>query len=241
MAFRRPHYKIKEDHHLIEIKGREIPLVVRRHPRARRMILRLNTVGDGAVVTIPAHASPADALDLARSQSSWLCQNLDEMGERVVFGDGVQIPFQGAQYIVRHREDGQGTVWIKDSDINVAGGIEHLSRRLGDWLKKQARIRIVSLAHQKAKHIDKTLARITVRDTRTRWGSCSSKGRLSFSWRLIMAPPEILDYVVAHEVAHLAHMNHSSSFWDTVDRLTKNAKGSRAWLNDNGTVLHRIG
>jgi predicted metal-dependent hydrolase len=163
------------------------------------------------------------------------------MGERVVFGDGVQIPFQGAQYIVRHREDGHGTVWIEDSDINVAGGIEHLSRRLGDWLKKQAHIRIVSLAHQKAKQIDKTLARITVRDTRTRWGSCSSKGGLSFSWRLIMAPPEILDYVVAHEVAHLAHMNHSSSFWDTVDRLTENAKGSRAWLNDNGTVLHRIG
>jgi predicted metal-dependent hydrolase len=241
MAFKRPHYKIKEGHYLIEIGGRETPLIVRRHPRARRMILRLNTVGDGAVVTIPAHASPADALDLARRQSSWLCQKLDAMGERVVFGDGVQIPFQGAQYIVRHREDGQGTVWIKDSDINVAGGIEHLSRRLGDWLKKQARIRIVSLAHQKAKHIDKTLAWITVRDTRTRWGSCSSKGRLSFSWRLIMAPPEILDYVVAHEVAHLAHMNHSSSFWDTVDKLTENAKGGRAWLNENGTALHRIG
>ena len=241
MAFRHPHNKIKEDHHSLEIGGRKIPLIVRHHPRARRMTLRLNTVGEGAVVTIPPQASSADALDLARRQSSWLCQHLDEMGERVVLGDGVQIPFQGVQYLVRHREDGHGTVWIEDGEINVAGGIEHLSRRLGDWLKKQARTRIVSLAHQKARQIDKTLARITVRDTRTRWGSCSSKGGLSFSWRLIMAPPEILDYVVAHEVAHLAHMNHSSSFWNTVDRLTENAKGGRAWLNDNGTVLHRIG
>lgn len=241
MAFRHPHNKIKEDHHSLEIGGRKIPLIVRRHPRARRMTLRLNTVGEGAVVTIPPQTSSADALDLARRQSSWLCQHLDEMGERVVFGDGVQIPFQGVQHLVRHSKYGYGTVWIEDGEINVAGGIEHLSRRLGDWLKKQARTRIVSLAHQKAKQIDKTLARITVRDTRTRWGSCSSKGGLSFSWRLIMAPPEILDYVVAHEVAHLAHMNHSSSFWDTVDGLTENAKGGRAWLNDNGTVLHRIG
>ena len=241
MAFRHPHNKIKEDHHSLEIGGRKIPLIVRRHPRARRMTLRLNTVGEGAVVTIPPQTSSADALDLARRQSSWLCQHLDEMGERVVFGDGVQIPFQGVQHLVRHSKYGYGTVWIEDGEINVAGGIEHLSRRLGDWLKKQARTRIVSLAHQKAKQIDKTLARITVRDTRTRWGSCSSKGGLSFSWRLIMAPPEILDYVVAHEVAHLAHMNHSSSFWNTVDRLTENAKGGRAWLNDHGTVLHRIG
>jgi predicted metal-dependent hydrolase len=241
MAPRRPHNKIKEEHHSIEIEGREIPLIVRRHPRARRMILRVNTAGEGAVVTIPAHASSADALDLARRQSSWLCQHLDDMGERVVFGDGAQVPFQGDQYFVRHRGDGRGTVWIEGGEINVAGGTEHLSRRLGDWLKKQARARIVSLAHQKAKQIDKRPARITVRDTRTRWGSCSFKGGLSFSWRLIMAPPEILDYVVAHEVAHLAHMNHSSSFWDTVDRLTENAKGGRAWLSDNGAALHRIG
>jgi predicted metal-dependent hydrolase len=241
MAFGHSHSKIKEDHYSIEIRGRKIPLIVRRHPRARRMILRLNMVGEGAVITIPANASSADALDLAHNQSSWLCQQLIKKGERIAFGDGVQIPFQGVQHLVRHREDTHGAVWIEDGEINVTGDIKHLSRRLGDWLKQQARIRINYLVHHKAKQIDKTLSRVTIRDTRTRWGSCSSKGGLSFSWRLIMAPPEILDYVVAHEVAHLAHMNHSSRFWDTVDRLTENAKRGRAWLNDNGSILHRIG
>lgn len=241
MALVRSHNKIKEDHHLIEIEGRRIPLIVRHHPRARRMILRLDMVGEGAVITIPANSSSSAALDFVHRKSSWLCQLLNEIGERVAFGDGVQIPFQGVQHLVRHRDDAYGGVWIEDGEINVAGDIEHLSRRLGDWLKKQARIRIKSLVYQKVKKINKTLSRITIRDTRTRWGSCSSKGGLSFSWRLIMAPPEILDYVVAHEVAHLVHMNHSPSFWNTVERLTENAKSGRAWLNDNGSILHRIG
>lgn len=241
MAFRHSPNKIKEAHHSIEIRGRKIPLIVRRHPRARRMILRINMVGEGAVITIPANASSVDALDLAYDKSSWLCQQLNEIGERVVFGDGVQIPFQGVQHLVCHRVDTHGAVWIEDGEINVAGDIEHLSRRLGDWLKKQAQIRIKSLVHQKAKQIDRAPSRVTIRDTRSRWGSCSSKGGLSFSWRLIMAPSEILDYVVAHEVAHLAHMNHSSRFWNTVDRLTENAKSGRAWLNRNGSALHRIG
>ena len=132
-------------------------------------------------------------------------------------------------------------VWIEDGEINVTGDIKYLSRRLSDWLKKQAQIRIKTLVYQKAKQIKRVPSRITIRDTRTRWGSCSSKGRLSFSWRLIFAPPEILDYVVAHEVAHLVHMNHSSKFWNTVDRLTENAKSGRAWLNGNGSALQRIG
>ena len=233
--------KIKEDHHSIDIRGRKVPLIVRRHPRARRMILRLNMVGEGAIITIPGDASSNDAIHLARNKSSWLYQQLKEIGERVAFSDGVQIPFQGVQHRVRHRKDALGMVWIEDGEINVTGDIKYLSRRLSDWLKKQAQIRIKTLVYQKAKQIKRVPSRITIRDTRTRWGSCSSKGRLSFSWRLIFAPPEILDYVVAHEVAHLVHMNHSSKFWNTVDRLTENAKSGRAWLNDNGSALQRIG
>ncbi|MBC8269352.1 MAG: M48 family metallopeptidase [Rhodospirillaceae bacterium] len=101
---------------------------------------------------------------------------------------------------------------------------------------------IVLCLHQtKATQIGKKATRITIRDTRTRWGSCSFKGCLSFSWRLVMAPPGVLDYVVAHEVAHLAHMNHGPEFWDTVDSLCPNASNGRAWLSENGSALHRIG
>lgn len=239
MALRRK--RMLEDHHSIDIEGRAVPLIVRRHPRARRMILRVNTAGEGAVVTIPAHADPADGLDLARRQSSWLRRHLDQLGERLNFADGVRIPYRGDQHLIHHRPDSRGTVWIEDGEIHVAGGAEHLSRRLGDWLKKQARAVIAPLAHEKAESIGQTPSRITIRDTRTRWGSCSFKGGLSFSWRLILAPEGVLDYVVAHEVAHLTHMNHGPEFWRTVKTLTGDAEAGRAWLGENGSALHRIG
>ncbi|MBC8268104.1 MAG: M48 family metallopeptidase [Rhodospirillaceae bacterium] len=232
---------MREDHHSIHIDGREIPLIVRRHPRARRIILRINTAGEGAVVTIPAHADPADGLEMARRQSTWLGERLDDMGARTEFRDGVQVPFQGQDYTLRHDPAARGPVWIEGDEIYVAGDARHMTRRLSDWMKKQARAEIAPLAHAKAANIGHAPSRITIRDTRTRWGSCSSKGGLSFSWRLVMAPNEVLDYVVAHEVAHLEHMNHSPAFWQTVDKLTADARHGRDWLSDNGSALHRIG
>jgi predicted metal-dependent hydrolase len=241
MAFGHRQKKVREDHHSIDIEGREVPLIVRRHPRARRMILRVNTAGEGAVITIPAHADPADGIDMAQRQSAWLQSRLEDLGERIAFSDGASIPYLGDQYIIVHRPDARGTVWVEGDEIHVAGGPEHLSRRLGDWMRKQARSEISATTHAKAALIEKSPTRITIRDTRTRWGSCSFKGCLSFSWRLVMAPPNVLDYVVAHEVAHLAHMNHSPEFWSTVDTLTDDAKSGRAWLGENGSALHRIG
>jgi hypothetical protein len=232
---------MKEDHHIIDIDGREVPLIVRRHPRARRITLRINTAGEGAVVTIPARSDPAEGLKMARSQSAWLGQHLDDMGARTTFADGARIPFLGQDYPVRHKPGARGTVWIEQQEIHVAGDARHLARRLSDWLKKQARAEIAPLAHSKSSQIDRNPSRITIRDTRTRWGSCSAKGGLSFSWRLVMAPRYVLDYVVAHEVAHLSHMNHSPEFWQTVDTLTADARAGRDWLGEHGSALHRIG
>tara|TARA_B100000676_G_scaffold313071_1_gene391099 strand:+ start:3937 stop:4671 length:735 start_codon:yes stop_codon:yes gene_type:complete len=233
--------KIKEELRSFEIEGRQIPLILRRHPYAQRMILRLNIDGDGAVITIPMNASSADAFDLVRRKSHWLYHQMNKLGDRIFFGDGVQIPFQGMKYVIRHLEGNCEKIWIKNGEINVSGEIEKLSSHLGFWLKKQAHTTIIPLAQYKASQINKTISRVTICDTRSRWGSCSAKGKLSFSWRLIMAPPEILDYVVAHEVSHLAHMDHSSRFWATVEILSKNVKEGRSWLKNNGLALHRIG
>ena len=241
MALSQSHKKIREEFHSVNIDGRQIPLIVRRHPRARRMILRINVLGEGAIVTIPSNASASDAFELIRSKSYWLLNQMNKIGERIYFGDGVQIPFQGVQHVVRHCEEEYETVWIKNGEIYISGEVEYLSRRLGEWLKRQAHIIIIPLVQKKAKKINKTVSRITIRDTFTRWGSCSVKGGLSFSWRLIMAPPEILDYVVAHEVSHLAHMDHSPRFWGTVEILSEHVKKGRSWLKNNGSALHRIG
>lgn len=237
----RHHKKVSEDHHIIDIDGRQVPLIVRRHPRARRIILRVNTAGEGAVVTIPVHAELADGLEMARRQAAWLGRALDDMGQRTLFRDGAKVPYQGDDYTLRHVAGARGTVWIESGEIHVTGQACHMARRLGDWMKNQARAEIAPLAHAKAAQIGQVAARITIRDTRTRWGSCSAKGGLSFSWRLVMAPGQVLDYVVAHEVAHLAHMNHGSLFWQTVDTLCADPKAGRDWLSNNGSALHRIG
>lgn len=233
--------KIHEAHHTIDIDGRAVPLLVRRHPRAKRIILRVNTRGEGVVVTVPAHADPSDAFNMAHRQSDWINEHLTKQEERTPFADGVFAPYLGQEYLVCHRPNERGTVWIEADEIHVAGGKEHLTRRLTDWMKKQARTRITELAHDKAERLDKDITRITIRDTRTRWGSCSFKGCLSFSWRLVMTPEDVLDYVVAHEVSHLSHMDHSKNFWRTVDTLTPDADSARDWLSENGSALHRIG
>jgi len=241
MAFGKSKNRMREEHHRIDIGGHEVPLIVRRHPRARRIILRVNAAGEGAVVTIPPHVDVADGLEMAHRQSAWLEQRLGDMGERTAFADGVRVPFQGIDYTVLHQPNARGTVWIEGDGIHVAGDVRHLTRRLNDWMRKQARTEISPLAFAKAERIERVPSRITIRDTRSRWGSCSSKGGLSFSWRLVMAPPDVLDYVVAHEVAHLAHMNHGAHFWKTVDTLTADARAGRDWLSNNGSALHRIG
>lgn len=233
--------RILEDRHAITIDGHEVAVTVKRHPRARRMILRLDRTGEGAVVTIPADADPADGVDMARRQSAWLRDRLQGAGRRVVFADGARIPYRGRDHAVRHRPEARGTVWLEDGEIHVAGAGEHLPRRLGDWLRKQARAEIGGLVHAKAAALGKTPGRITIRDTRSRWGSCSATGGLSFSWRLIMAPPPVLAYVVAHEVAHLAHMNHGPAFWAAVDGLGVDRADAQAWLKRHGGDLHRVG
>ena len=225
----------------LEIDGRSIPLTIRKNPRARRMILRLDTAGDGAVVTIPAHADPVEGLDMARRQSAWLGDQLEAQSDRLAFTEGSRVPFLGSDHILCRAPGRRGVVRRMDGEIHIPGDPEHMARRLTDWFKKQARAEIASRAIAKATLIARTPGRITIRDTRTRWGSCSSSGGLSFSWRLIMAPESVLDYVVAHEVAHLAHMNHGARFWAMVAKLEGDVGPARAWLRANGERLHRIG
>ena len=226
--------------HNIDIDGRCVPVEIKRHPKARRMILRLDAKGTGATVTIPSYVSFDDGIDMARRQASWIKRQLAKNPEAVEFADGVGIPFLGEMKTVRHCPDGQGIV-IRGDEILVAGRPEHLQRRLADWLKKQARKEISERAHAKAKEIDKKITRISIRDTKSRWGSCGVGGTLNFSWRLVLAPEFVLEYVVAHEVAHLVHHNHSDWFWALTERLCDRMDGARDWLNAFGHDLHRYG
>ena len=129
----------------------------------------------------------------------------------------------------------------RDNRIVVSGRAEHLARRLRDWLRREALAAIAPLARAKSTLLDRAHGRISIRNQKSRWGSCSAKGNLSFNWRLILAPDDVLDYVVAHEVAHLAQANHSPAFWAVVDRLTPHGCYGRRWLKQHGGALFRYG
>lgn len=231
----------KNDCHLLDIGTRTVPLRVRRNRRARRLILRIDSENDGAVVTLPPHARIEDGLQMARSQVDWIAEKLSDLPRRVAFADGAGIPLAGVNHRIRHDPDDRAGVRRESGELIVSGMPEHLARRLTDWLKAEARRVIAPLAHQKAACIGHKPSRITIRDTRSRWGSCSAGGGLSFSWRLVLAPGSVLDYVVAHEAAHLAHLNHGEDFWHTVSGLTADMDKARDWLGEHGTMLHRYG
>ena len=226
---------------MLHLDHRAVPLTVRRHPRARRIILRLAAEGDGAVVTIPERVSFEDGVALARNHAGWILRRLAAIPPRVPFVDGAVLPFLGHDHRLRHHPRTFPAVLREGGEIIVAGRVEDLPRRVGDWLRRQGRVEIGARVGDKAATLGRAHGRITVRDTRSRWGSCSAAGNLSFSWRLVMAPADVLDYVVAHEVAHLAHRDHGRDFWRAVAGLTEDVDAGRAWLRRHGRGLHRYG
>jgi predicted metal-dependent hydrolase len=229
------------DSRKIQLGGREVALVVRRSPRARRLAVRIPGHDDSVELVLPTRAAEADGLAFLQSRAGWVIERLNRLPKPVPFEDGATIPLGGEPHILRH-VGGRGTpVGVEGRDILVTGDPDHMARRVGDWLRGEARRRITPEAHRMAAGIGREVTRITIRDQKSRWGSCAPGGRLSFNWRLVLAPGWVLDYVVAHEVAHLAQPNHSAAFWAVVDRLNADAKAGRAWLRRQGMDLHRYG
>jgi predicted metal-dependent hydrolase len=158
-----------------------------------------------------------------------------------VLADGAHIPLAGRAHRIRHLGGGRAGARIAGREILVSGPAEHLGRAVRACLRAEARRRFTVLAARKAARAAVPLARLVVRDPSTRWGSCAADGTLAFSWRLLLAPPFVQDYAVAHEVAHLRHMDHGARFWSLVDELSRHRKSARAWLDAHGAGLLRVG
>jgi hypothetical protein len=160
----------------------------------------------------------------------------------VRFAEGVIVPVLGIPHRIRREDDPAAPpVVIRDGEIRVRGDPAHLERRVRDHLVAMARAEFAYRARPLAARIGRKLARVGVRDTKSRWGSCSGRGNLSFSWRLIFAPEPVIDYVVAHEVAHLAEMNHGPRFWRLVESLSPDSAAARAWLKRHRSRLLSYG
>jgi predicted metal-dependent hydrolase len=229
----------------LDLHGRRVAVRFLRNRRARRIILRLDQDPDGAddvvVVTLPARTAPEEGLDLVREKADWVLSRLEGLAPRITFVNGAVVPLGGVDHVIRHTAETRGVVRLEAQEILVAGGPEHLARRVRDWFRAEARDRIRPRVRDKALVLGCTPGRVTIRDTKSRWGSCSHDGNLSFCWRLVMAPEWVLDYVVAHEVSHLAEHNHGPRFWRLVGQLTADVDKGRDWLSRHGEGLHRIG
>lgn len=226
---------------LLRIDGRPIEVTMRLNPRARRLIVKVHPSTGEVTVVAPSKRALDHALEFARGETDWIARRLAHVPKPVVLDLGARLPFRGENYVVGRGDAGPAPVWIdrKVQMIRVAGHPEHAARRIVDFLKREARKQLDERALEFASRIGAKPKRITVRDTASRWGSCSTTRALSFSWRLILAPPFVLDYVVAHEVAHLRQMNHGPRFWELVRELVGDVDKPQVWLSRNGPLLHR--
>jgi predicted metal-dependent hydrolase len=217
-------------------------VALRVSPRARRLLLRMDTAARRFDLVLPQGLPPETALTFLEAQRGWIAARLEALPARVAFVEGAVVPVLGVPHRIRRETDPAAPpVALIDGEIRVRGGPEHIARRVRDHLTRLARQEVASRARLHAASIGRTVTRITVRDTKSRWGSCSSSGALSFSWRLILAPEPVLDYVVAHEVAHLVEMNHSARFWKLVRAMVADPAAHRAWLKRHRASLLSYG
>ncbi|MBT3140064.1 M48 family metallopeptidase [Ruegeria litorea] len=212
-----------------------VPLTLRRSARALRISLRVSQLDGRVTLTLPKGVSESEALKFAHEKADWIRSHLQNQVSSSVVALGSEIPIEGH---LRHVVPAQGRRVVLDVD-EVAVPEDAVARRLERFLKERARDRLLDAADYYADVLGKSYTKVTLRDTRSRWGSCSSQGALMFSWRLILAPPGVLQYVAAHEVAHLAEMNHSEKFWAQVERIHGPYSGPRHWLRSQGSTLHQ--
>jgi predicted metal-dependent hydrolase len=224
----------------------EIYLVqLRRHRQARRYTLRIHSASRAVVLTMPPRGSVKQAREFAQKHGGWIAARLTRLPEPAPFAEGTVLPLRGLDHRIVHRPDKRGTVWIETQGeqrhLCVAGAGPHLARRIKDFLMREAKRDLEAASWRAASKLGVAIKRVSIRDQSSRWGSCSTTGVLSYSWRLILAPPFVLDYLAAHEVAHVIEMNHSRRFWRLVERIYPDVARAKAWLDVNGANLHRYG
>lgn len=226
---------------VLTLAGEDVPLAWSRHHNARRMTLRYDAQRRQVKLTVPPRAPLGLAAAFLREKEAWLSAQLRRHPPTVPFADGTVLPILGRTVTLRHAEALRGRVELHGDILTVACPAASLPKRVEDWLKAHVREAILEEATRMAAQAGLKFRRVSVRDTASRWGSCSHEGNLSFCWRLVFAPRPILSYLIAHEVAHLREMNHSPAFWQEVAKLHPAYKQSRKWLTDNAGELHRYG
>jgi predicted metal-dependent hydrolase len=221
-----------------------MPLTIKQHERATRITLRIEPGGKALKMTVPRGLAAREVNAFLDRHQGWLLTKLAKFSPDAGLRDGGDISLRGVSHRIQHTGSLRGVTEAVVVDgkpiLRVSGMPEHLGRRISTFLKKEARADLERLARFHARSIGATIASISMKDTRSRWGSCSFEGNLSFSWRIVMAPPSVIDYLAAHEVAHLKEMNHGPHFWALCKKLCPHMDESKSWLKRHGSQLHAI-
>lgn len=227
------------------VAERALPLRIVENPRAKRLTLRIEAGGKGLRITVPPGIRQSEVDRFLTRHQGWLEERLKKLPDRPELRPGVKLPLRGVPHLIVHEPSRRGTVEIATVDgapaLIVHGDRRHLPRRLADFLKREAKADIATLVARHTGSVGRKAKAVRYKDTMSRWGSCTSDGTLSFSWRIMMAPPTVIDYLVAHEVAHLKEMNHGPKFWALCRELCPRTDEARAWLKRNGGALQAIG
>jgi hypothetical protein len=231
--------------------GETFRVALKRISTARRFTLRVRAATRDVVLTMPPRGSLIGARTFVERHAAWIGVRLQRLPAPMPFGGGEIVPIRGVNHRIVERPRQRGAAWVEVAPnpesgkslplLCVTGERAHVARRVQDFLMREAKRDIESAVMRHAAKLGVSPRKITLRDTTSRWGSCSSTGALNFSWRLIMAPGYVLDYLAAHEVAHLVHMNHSPAFWKILGKLSAHVDRAEAWLKANGAGLLRFG
>ncbi len=219
-------------------------VTVKRSKRAKRVALRLDPVERVINLVIPEKMPLSKAYRFAQSHEDWVKETLSKLPEQIHFVHGQTLPIFGDEITINIAKDTTQKrirINVEGDYLNIKTSHDDYENRIKTYLKKTAKSGLADIASEKAEMIGKNISSVSVRDTKSRWGSCSTDGALSFSWRLIFAPYTAIDYVVAHEVAHLQHMDHSKDFWNICEKLCLNYNAGKHWMKHNGNELMRYG
>ena len=221
----------------VAIGAQQVDLVIKRHPRAKSIRLRMDKVDPKVFLTLPRRASVKSGLAFFDKSHAWIAKHLVTTKPASFFKNGGTVPFLGEELLIHHTESKTPRIDLKDQMLHVHGCIENLHADIILWLKKKAHDFMHDTSHKHAKQLNVPINKIRVKDLKSRWGSCSSAKNLSYSWRVIMAPRFVAEYLCIHEVTHLVEMNHSPRFWDLVAGMSPDFKDAKKWLRTQGRQL----
>lgn len=224
----------------VMIAGEEVPVMVRRNAQARRLILRIDSHSAEIKLTLPKYASQRAAKAFLDKQHDWILAERAAIDSGIKIRSGETLAYLGVAHRIEFTGQAPRKVIRENGVIAVGGPSDMAVKRLEAWLRKEATLLLSERAHVHAAALGFSFNKVSIGDMKSRWGSCSSSGTLRFSWRLLMAPFEVLDYVAAHEVAHLGEMNHSDRFWALVAKCVPEHKERRAWLKNQGNALFKV-